>query len=112
MANFDEVLHKFCQRMGGMVLRAISRLVAVLITIFVIWHEFPELVTDALFLWLLMTWGIYGVIVFWLDYRQAKKRTTDEKLDELIQEIRADRMQTKETLQYLKKLVEGKENGK
>ena len=87
MANFDECLCEFCQRMGDMVLRAISRFVVVLITIFVIWYEFPELSKNPQFLWLLMTWGIYGVIIFWLDYRQTKKRTTDEKLEELVAKL-------------------------
>jgi len=100
MAKLDEILaekfgrylqrqsskfNDFCQTKGAVVvIKAIAKLVAVFVTIYVIWHEFPELAADALFLWLLMTWGIYGVIVFWLDYHQAKKESTDEKLDKLI----------------------------
>lgn len=76
-------------------LRAIARLVAVMVTIYVIWHEFPELAIDAQFMMLLLTWAMYAVILFLFEYSEAKKKPMDEKiaekLDELINEIRQDR---------------------
>lgn len=100
MANFDErvveKIERFRQRQSrkfsdfpqtegvGVVLRAIARFLAVSVTIFIIWYEFPELSENPEFLWLSLNWGIYTAIIFWLDYRQTKMKTTGEKVDELV----------------------------
>ena len=106
MANMDEILAKrfdrflqrlscrfneFCKTTGAVVIRAIAKLTAVIITIFIIFHEFPELSQHPNFLMLLMTWGLYGVMVFFLDCRQAKEKPTSEKIDELIEEFKGIR---------------------
>ena len=89
MQRQSQKLSEFCQSRGAeVVLKAIGKLVAVGITIYVIWHEFPELSEHVNFLMLLMTWGLYGLILFGLDIRQTKEKPIGEKLDVLTEEIK------------------------
>ena len=74
-------------RRGEVVIKAIGKLVATGVTLFVVWHEFPELATSPAFLVLLMTWGLYAFITFLIDYRDAKKKPLDEKFDELMMKM-------------------------
>jgi len=78
--------------------RAIAKIVATAVTIFLIVHEFPELLDNMTFVLLLVIWGMYAVLVFGFDYRKEKAQPTADKfdtfvtkVDELITEIRQDR---------------------
>ena len=86
------------EQWGEIIVRAIAKLIATAVTIFLIIHEFPELIDNMNFVLLLMTWGFYALLVFWFDYRKKKAEPTSEridtlitKVDELITEIREDR---------------------
>ena len=82
-------------RRAKVMLRAIAKFIAVIVTIFVLRHEFPELFGDMGFILLLAVWAGYGLLILIEDLQEAKEKTTSEKIsekiDELISEIRQDR---------------------
>ena len=83
------------------VIKAIGKLVAVGVTIYVVWYEFPLLSEHVNFLMLLMTWVMYGVLAFIIDIRQSKEKPIGEKIDDLIAEIKVDREQMHNELEKL-----------
>lgn len=88
-------------RRGIMVSRALFGFAAVVVTLYIVRHEFPELFIDADFIALLTIWGLYGLYLFWTEYRQLKEGITAKKIDDLINEIREDRKQRSNELQEL-----------
>ena len=84
--KFDKFLNdKFpllLERWGETVVRAIAKLVAIAVTIFLIFHEFPELIDNMNFVLLILIWFMYALLVFWFDYRKAKSKPTSESVNE------------------------------
>lgn len=66
-----------------MIIKAIFRFMATVITLFVVNHEFHELFESSLFLLGLLTWGFYGLLVFWIDFSEAKNPSLGDKIDNL-----------------------------
>ena len=80
LAQQDRRFVKFWEsRQSSVVIRTIFGLIAAIITLYVVRHEFPELFDDLDFLLLVFVWGLYGFILFMDEYRQAKKKAIDKK---------------------------------
>lgn len=73
------------------VVKATFRLLLALLTLFVIWWEFPEIFQSGIFVMILLAWFAYAVIFFMDDWIKAREDTIEDKLDVLINEIRQDR---------------------
>jgi hypothetical protein len=111
--SFERMANKALSRMvsplqgerGVVVMRGIFGPIAVIVTLYVVKHEFPLLFeNDIGFKLLLGVWALYGIIVFYEDYRQARAGTIITKLDnltvkigDLINEIKQDRNERKQS---------------
>ncbi|MFH1651301.1 MAG: hypothetical protein ABID87_04280 [Chloroflexota bacterium] len=84
--SMDRGMPLFIDKWGETMIRAIAKLFAIGVTIFLILHEFPELKENQNFMVALVIWGMYGVLVFWFDYRKAKA-PLENKVDKLVDKM-------------------------
>jgi len=84
-------------------LQAVSSVVVAILTIYIFWFEYRwELFGETLF-WILVLWWAYiSLMLFLTKWEEAKERTSDEKVDDLIttvniliKEIQQDRNERK-----------------
>ena len=96
---------KKTERRLRMMLKAIMAVVAVALTLWLVWYEFGSSIFDHIvFLLLILMWAILGIVLFLDALGEGGKKPSDEKVDDLIEkmdefiaEIKLDREQgTKE----------------
>lgn len=64
------------------------------LSLWLLWYEFTgSIFEDRTFLLLVMMWALMGLVFFLDEWNKAERKTTSEKMDELITEIKADREQ-------------------
>ncbi|MBI2860891.1 MAG: hypothetical protein HYX91_05220 [Chloroflexi bacterium] len=81
------------QRRLMVLYKAIAKFVAVGITLYVVWYEFDkDIFFNLNFLLVLLLWGVLGVVFFADEWQRAGEKSLHDKLDELITEIRNDRL--------------------
>ena len=100
-------LPAMAEKWGETIVRAIAKLIAIIVTIFLIIYEFPELKENGNFMALLIVWGLYALLVFYFDYRKEKNQPTHENINTLISsvnklvaEIKQDREERKQKENY------------
>lgn len=82
-----------------MISKAIFGIILASLSLYLVWYKFGENVfKEPLFLLILMVWVLYGFVFFLDELGKSDRKTTDEKvdelinkLDELIAEIKTDR---------------------
>jgi hypothetical protein len=94
------MFNKTGARRFDLVVKVTFRLLLAGFSLFVIWYEFNDIFESQLFIGLLMAWFVYAVMFFVSDWIDANKPTIEDKLDELIQEIRQDRDERKRKENY------------
>ena len=82
------------QRRMRMIIKAIMGVVAVVLTLWLVWYEFGSSIFDhIIFMLLILIWAVLGFALFLDALGEGSKKPSDEKIDELIKEIRLDREQ-------------------
>lgn len=75
-------------------LKGIMGIVATGFSLWLVWFEFGDSIFDhTVFMFLILAWAIFGFVLFIDKLREVDKQTINEKIDELIKEIRLDREQ-------------------
>ena len=75
-------------------IKSIMGIVAVGLTLWLVWYEFGSSIFENItFMVLILMWSVLGFILFLDALGEGSKKTSDEKIDELIQEMRLDREQ-------------------
>lgn len=84
---------KKTQRRMRVMTKALMGIAAIAFTLWLVWYEFGEGIFENIkFMLLILIWVITGFTLFLDDLTKVEK-TSDEKIDELIKEIRLDREQ-------------------
>lgn len=101
--KFEESINRFMSRFNlfiqkdrrfRVILKGFFIIVGISVNLYVMRYEFGEvLFTDQRFLLILMTWGLFGLIIFFDELQRAKEKTTSGKVDAL--EIKVDGTNTK-----------------
>ena len=85
---------KKTQRRMRVMIKAGMGIAAIAATLWLVWYEFGKPVFEnPLFLVLILMWALFGYILFLDRLSEDDNKTSDEKIDELIKEIRLDREQ-------------------
>jgi hypothetical protein len=75
-------------------LKGLMGIVATGFSLWVVWYEFRDSIFEyRVFLLLILAWAIFGFVLFLDKLVGVDEQTTNEKIDELIKEIRLDREQ-------------------
>ncbi len=101
------MLSQKAQRKVNVIFKAFFGIILASVTLYLVWYEFEEeIFRDPNFLLLLMIWALYGFVFFLDGLAQASKKTTGDKVDDLI--IKVDSLMTKLD-EYIAKNELGKE---
>ncbi|MFC1932832.1 hypothetical protein ACFLXU_04300 [Chloroflexota bacterium] len=73
----------------GIVLRLITGIIAAALTIFFVWFEFDVQIFHSPWFWaILVFWGFFGWLSFLNAWDRADDNAVEDKLDDLLDEIR------------------------